>query len=143
MWSFISMRVVMDTHGIHQGRCYYCTRPFDVHPKVQQRQERHAALCAIQNDDHAARAFHHYQKRDTEAEACTEVWGERQGFHVHEVGSFMINGICICLEPGVSPEQAMEEFDKCVLPSLRAQLLKTLDGTAQKEAEESKQKIEE
>lgn len=128
------MRVLTAPDGV--PRCYYCARPFDVHPTLKRRQERHAQLCAIEDDDHAARAFHYYKQRDAEADEREELWVDRQGFHAYEVGSFTIDGICIRPEPGVSPERVMEEFDKTVLPCLRAEILKTLDGTAQKEAEE-------
>lgn len=133
------MRVITAPDEI--PKCYYCARPFDVHPKVKERQELHAKLCAIQDDDHAARAFYYRKQQNAEADAQTELWVARQGFHAYKVGSFMIDGICIKLEPGVSPELAMEEFDKSVLPFVREQILKTLDGTAKKEEEESNLRI--
>jgi len=127
------MRVITVPDGI--PKCYYCAHPFDIHPKVKEQQELYAKLCAIPDDDHAARAFHYHKKQDAEANAQTEFWVARQGFHANEVGNFMIDGICIRLDPGVSPERAMEEFDKSVLPFVREQILKTLDGTTQKEEE--------
>ena len=133
------MRVLTAPDGI--PKCYYCGRVFDVHPKVKARQELHAKLCAIEDDDHAARAFHYRKQQDAEADAQTEHWVARQGFHAYAVGSFLIDGICIRLEPGVSPERAMEEFDKSVLPFVREQILKTLDGTAHKEGEGHNLKI--
>jgi hypothetical protein len=83
------------------------------------------------------------KQQDAEADAQTELWVARQGFHAYEIGSFLIDGICIRLEPGVSPERAMEEFDKSVLPFVREQIMKTLDGTAHKEGERTKLEITE
>jgi hypothetical protein len=68
---------------------------------------------------------------------------ERQGIHAPGVGSFCMDGVSIGLVPGVSVERAMEEIDRHILPWLRAAILKTLDGTAQKEAENFKAEIEE
>lgn len=135
------MRVLIKSDGTPM--CYSCGRPFDSHPTLKRRQELHAALCAIKDDDHAARAFHYHMKMQEEADRQSELWVERQGFHAPEVGSFGVDGVSIRLVPGVSMERAMEEVDKTILPSLRAEILKTLDGTAQKEAENFKAECEE
>ena len=134
------MRVLVDSDGIPM--CYGCARPFDVHPTTKRRRELHAALCAIESDDHAARAFYYHKKVQAEADQQTELWVERQGFHVPEVGHFVIDGVCIRLESGVSVERAMEEIDNVILPCLRTEILKTLDGTARKESEKLRQEIE-
>ena len=135
------MRVLVKSDGTPM--CYSCGRPFDVHPATKRRQELHAALCAIKDDDHAARAFHYHMKMQEEADQQTEMWVERQGFHAPGVGSFGVDGVSIRLVPGVTVERAMEEIDRSVLPWVRAEILKTLDGTAQKEAENFKAETEE
>ena len=135
------MRVLVKPDGT--PTCYSCGRPFDIHPTTKRRQELHAALCAIKDDDHAARAFHFHKKIQEEADQQTELWVERQGIHAPGVGSFCMDGVSIGLVPGVSVERAMEEIDRHILPWLRAGILKTLDGTAQKEAENYKVEIEE
>jgi len=135
------MRVLVKSDGTPM--CYSCGRPFDVHPTTKRRQELHAALCAIKDDDHAARAFHFHKKIQEEADQQTELWVERQGFGHPEVGNFGVDGVSIRLVPGVSVERAMEVIDQHILPSLRAEILKTLNGTAQKEAENFKAEIEE
>ena len=123
--------------------CYSCGRPFDVHPTTKRRQELHAALCAIKDDDHAARAFHYHMKMQEEMDQQTELWVERQGFHAPGVGSFGVDAVSIRLVAGVSVERAMEVIDQHILPSLRAEILKTFDGTAQKDADNFKAEIEE
>jgi len=135
------MRVLVGSSGVPM--CYGCGRAFDIHPATKRRQELHAALRAIKDDDHAARAFHYHMKMQEEEDQQTELWVERQGFHVPEVGSFGVDGVSIRLVPGVSVERAMEKIDNNILPWVRAQILKTLDGTAQKEVEKFKAETEE
>jgi hypothetical protein len=135
------MRVLVKSDGTPM--CYDCGRPFDVHPTTKRRQELHAALCAIKDDDHAARAFHYHLKLQEEMGQQQEMWVERHGYDHSEVGNFGVDGVSIRLVPGVSVERAMEVIDQHILPSLRAEILKTLDGTAQKEAENFKAEIEE
>jgi len=135
------MRVLVCASGI--PRCYSCARPFDMHPTTKRRQELHAALCAIKDDDHAARAFHYHMKMQEEADQQPEMWVERQGIHSPEVGIFGLDGMCIRLVPGASLERVTEEVDKNILPWLREAILKTLDGTAVKDAEKFKVECEE
>lgn len=135
------MRVIANSDGVPV--CYHCIRPFDVHPTLRRRQERYAALCAIKDDDHAARAFHYFKQNEAEADRRTELWVERHGFDWCELGSVTVDGIRINLLPEVSAERAMEVFDKEILPAIRESIRKTLDGTAQKEIEQMRREVEE
>ena len=123
------MRVITNTDG--KPMCYHCARPFDKHPLQQRREELHAKLCAIRDDDHAARAFHHHRKMQAYADRMTELFVHSQGIHIPEIGSIHIEGIRLNLEPGVPADRVMPEIDK-MWPIIRQSIADTLDGTTGK-----------
>lgn len=133
------MHVVINKDG--KPTCYHCGREFDVHPSEKTRAERYAKLCAVKDDDLAARAFYHHKQGELLGKNMNEVWCERFGFHMFEKGSITVDGIKICSEPGVDMEQMMLEFDKHVIPGIRQQMLEALDGTQKRKQEEFVQKI--
>ena len=107
--------------------CYHCARPFERHPDVVRREELHAKLCAIEDDGHAARAFHYHQTLQAKFDQMETVWVEFSGFSIPDVGNVRFEGAKILLEPGVSRERMMEEIEKWVLPSIRKDILDSLE----------------
>ena len=107
--------------------CYHCGRPFERHPDVVRREELHAKLCAIEDDEHAARAFHYHRTLQAKVDQMETVWVELGGFNIPNVGDVRFEGAKILLEPGVSRERMMEKIEKWVLPSIRMYILGALE----------------
>ena len=134
------MHLVTDAHG--RPACYHCGRHFDRDPRTARSEAKHAKLCAIPDDDHAARAFHFEREMRAKEEKMTTVWIQRQGMYLDGVGSITSEGIQIRIEPDVSHERLMAEFiDVHLWPTIRQSILDTLDGTAQRQEEEGRLKI--
>ena len=85
------MRLITSPDG--RPMCYHCARPFDKHPWQQRREELHAKLCAIEDDDYAARAFHYHREIQAHTDKMTELFVQSQGVHIPEIGSIHIEGI--------------------------------------------------
>ena len=121
------MRVITNSEG--KPMCYHCARPFERHPDAVRREELHAKLCAIEDDELAARAFHHHRTLQAKFDQMETVWVELSSFSIPDVGSVRFEGAKIRLEPGVSRERMMEEMEKWVLPSTRKDILDALEQT--------------
>ena len=114
------MRVIITSDG--KPMCHHCARPFERHPDVVRREERHAKLCAIEDDEHAARAFHYYQTLQAQVDKMETVWVEFGGFSIPDVGDVKFEGATFRLEPGASREKILEAIDK-VIPSIKESML--------------------
>ena len=119
------MRVITTAEGKHM--CYHCEHTFERHPEVVRREELHAKLCAIEDDERAARAFHFHRTLQAKSDQMETVWVEKSGFSIPNVGDVRFEGVRIFLEPGASRESLMEAIDKWVLPSLKKDILNTLE----------------
>ena len=109
--------------------CYHCGHEFDEHPDETSRQRLHRQLCAIEDDDDAARAFHFHKAQQAIADQTTEVWIDRTGFYVPDTGSVRFEGIKINLEPGATTDDAMRAIEAWVLPSIKQSIVEALNGT--------------
>ena len=120
-----TMRVITTSDG--KARCYHCGRPFERHPEVVRREELHAKLCAIENDDLAARVFHYHRTLQAEFDSMEKVYVESSGYSIPDMGIVRFEGATIHLEPGASRERMMEEIERHVLPSIKEDILRALD----------------
>ncbi len=109
--------------------CYHCARPFERHPDVVRREELYAKLCAIEDDEHAARAFHFHRTLQAKSDQMEKVWVEFSGFGIPEVGDVKFEGATFRLEPGASREKIVEAIDKWVIPSIKEDMLIALKST--------------
>ena len=116
--------------------CFNCSHAFEKHPVQERREHLLAQLCTIEDDDHAARAFHRHKASQAHTDASTHVWMDTVGYHIHEVGSVRFMGVEFTLEPGVAPERMLPELDKWLLSNLKSCMIKKLDGTAERERNE-------
>ena len=112
--------------------CYHCGREFDRHPRDVESEEMHAKLCAIEDDDKAARVFHYHQSIREQNERMKCVWVRRSGWLVPGVGLVCMEGIKLQLEPGAEPERMREQIQRCVLPCIMKDLTEALDGTQER-----------
>jgi hypothetical protein len=115
------MRVITTSDG--KPMCHHCVRPFERHPDVVRREELHAKLCAIEDDEHAARAFHFYRTLQAQFDQMETVWVEFGGFDIPEVGDVRFEGATFRLEPGASREKIVEAIDKWLIPSIKESML--------------------
>ena len=121
--------------------CDHCGRVFDTHPSETRRKELHAQLCAIEDDDRAARAFHHHRASQAHADSMAKFWTGSIGFSMYELGYANFEGVRFTLEPGVSPDRMIAEIDSQILPALRKHMVDALDGTRDREAKEFEAKL--
>ena len=121
------MHIITNPDGI--PACYHCARPFDEHPWKRRRQELHAKLCAIEDNDGAARAFHFHRGMQAHADKMQELWVNSHGLHIADVGSIHSEGIRFTLEPSVPPERMIAEVDQHLLPAIREHIIEVLNGT--------------
>ena len=110
--------------------CFNCGHAFEKHPEQVRREQLHAQLCALQDDDHAARAFHHRKAMQAIADQSTHVWMDTVGYGIPEVGFVQVMGVTFRLDPGVTLERMLSELDTWLLPQLKRDLTAALDGTA-------------
>ncbi len=121
------MRVITDPKGTPM--CYHCARPFERHPDTVRREEREAKLCAIEDDERAARAFHYYRTLQAKHDQMETLWVEQSGFNIPELCTVRFEGTTILLEPGASRERAIEAIEKWVIPSIKKDMLDALEPT--------------
>ena len=112
-----------------KAACSHCARPFEEHPREKRRQELHAKLCAIEDDDHAARAFHYHRCLQARVDQMKEIWVSPHGLSIPDVGTMHAEGIKFTLEPGVLPERMIDEVDKNIIPAIRQNIIELLNGT--------------
>ena len=115
--------------------CNHCGHVFDKHPDEVRREQLHAQLCAIKDDDHAARAFHYYKTLHASIDQMTTIWMGLVGYSISGVGSVRVEGIKFTLEPGVAAESMIPELDK-LIPDIKRTMIETLDGTKAREERE-------
>jgi hypothetical protein len=108
--------------------CCGCGHVFDKHPDEVRREKLHAQLCAIEDDDHAARAFHYKKTLQAQIDQMTTIWTGCVGYSIPGVGSVRVEGIEFTLEPGVAVESMIPELDK-LIPDIKRTMIETLDGT--------------
>ncbi len=123
------MRIVATPNGT--AMCYHCARPYERHPDLVRREEQHARLCAIEDDERAARAFHFHRALQAKYDKMETVWVNPSGFYIPDMGSVRFEGVTLRLEPGASRERVAEALEKWVLPSLKKD---TLDAFEQRAA---------
>ena len=109
--------------------CYHCARPYDQHPWQQRREELHAKLCAVEDNDRAARAFHYHRGVQAHVDQMQELWVNSHGLSIPDVGSMHVEGIRFNLEPGISRERMISEVDQHIIPTIRQNIIERLDGT--------------
>ena len=115
--------------------CNHCGHVFDKHPDEVRREQLHAQLCAIKDDDHAARAFHYYKTLHASIDQMTTIRMGLVGYSIPDVGSVRVEGIKFTLEPGVAVESMIPELDK-LIPDIKRNMIETLDGTKAREERE-------
>ena len=125
------MRVITTADGL--PACFHCGRVFDRHPTEVEREKQLSLLRGIENDDYAARAFHHYREMQAWEDALTKIWVNHFGLHSPSIGFIRLEGIGFSIEPGVTTEQLMAEIENNFIPMIRDEIRKTLDGTRERE----------
>jgi hypothetical protein len=115
------MRVIITSDG--KPMCYHCARPFERHPDVVSREELQTKLCAIEDDEHAARAFHFHRTLQAKSDEMETVWVEFSGFGIPDVGDVRFEGATFRLKPGASRERIVEAIEKWVIPSIKEEML--------------------
>jgi hypothetical protein len=118
------MRVITNQEG--KPMCYHCGRAFERHPEAVRREELHAKLCAIEDDELAARAFHYHRKLQADFDQMETVWVELSGFSIPDVGILRFEGARLQLEPGASHAKLAETIENCVLPFIKENILSAL-----------------
>jgi hypothetical protein len=112
-----------------QPACYHCRREFERHPSEERREKDHDAVCAMKDDDAAARLFHFQQQTRTQDQGQTTVWLERELFDIPGVGFVEFEGVEFRLAPGVAAEAVIPVVDELLMPSIRKSIIEALDGT--------------
>jgi hypothetical protein len=107
--------------------CHHCARPFELDPREEGRERKLAQLRAIEDDDHAARAFHFHRECDAHIRAMSEVWVDSFGMHVPDFGVVRVEGIKFSIEPGMA-DAMLAEIDKTLLPAIRQSIIDALDS---------------
>jgi hypothetical protein len=121
------MRIIISPNDGKTPMCYHCARPYERHPDLVRREEQHARLCAIEDDERAARAFHYYRTLEAKHDEMETVWVNPSGFYIPDVGSVRFEGVTLRLEPGASNERVTEALERWVLPCVKKEMLDALE----------------
>ena len=119
------MHVLTLANGEHV--CAHCVRPFERHPSEERREALHKRLCAIEDDDEAARAFHYHRRIQAEVDALKTLWVPGSSFSLGDGCMVRFEGVSLHLPPDASPDCIRDELERWVLPSLRKYVLDALE----------------
>ena len=107
-----------------------CGRELEKDPKEERREQLFAKLCAIKDDDTAARAFHYHRSMQECFDKHTTLWMPRLGLHLPDGMHVAIDGIQFSLEPGVKPEAILLDQNlDIIMGCIKDLIVKSVDGT--------------
>ena len=128
------MRTIMLEGG--KCICYSCGKELEKPPREERREKLFAQLCAIKDNDTAARAFHYHRENEEHFDKQTTLWMPRMGLHIPDVAHVVVDGIQLSLEPGVKPDAMDDDHLDTIMAHIKHIIVKTLDGTQAKEADD-------
>ena len=126
----------MRTIILQSGKCicYSCGREFEKDPKEERREQLFEKLCAIKDNDTAARAFHYHRNREEYYDKHTTLWMPRLKLQIPDGIHVTIDGIQLSLEPGVKPETILlDQHLDTIMSCIKDMIVRSVDGTEAKE----------